>query len=157
GSCADSGVGPSEETYSFPGCAPSSLNCPNDGTLGCALRAVRSRHDSCLLTAECVEVPFVGGCTGWTACPPYSVNDAGLAGFLSEARAEVMKYCACPQCSWSLSCPGVDAGQPRCVSGHCTFVTEPVLYQCADPFSGQCFQTCPADEACFTQMACRQG
>jgi hypothetical protein len=152
GGCADGGV-LSEETYAAPGCSQESLVCPNDGTLRCALRKIQAQHDACQLTADCVPAPPPArNCTGWGTCPPFAVHSAQLGAFLAEEQAEVDRYCACPTCAWSTMCPGVDAGVARCVSGHCTWVSGPVAYACADRRTGACFSTCAADEACYTQV-----
>lgn len=156
GACSDSGSGAAQDLYSFPGCAPQTLACPNDGVLGCALRTIQSRHDGCRLTSECAVAPLDGGCTGWGSCPPFAVNATRQALFLSEAQVEVSEYCGCPQCSWSVECPGL-AGTPRCVYGQCTWVSGQVSYACADRRLGQCYPACPEDEACFTQVACAGG
>jgi len=149
----DAGIPPSQEGYTFLGCSPLAYYCPNDGTLGCALRAIQTRYDACSLSSDCVEATLDGGCTGWGACPPYSVNRANLSAFLADARGEVSRYCACPNCLWSTNCPGVDGGAPRCVTGHCTWVSG-FSFACADRRAGTCFQACAADEVCYTQVAC---
>jgi hypothetical protein len=153
GSCADAGA-PSEEAYTSPGCTPESQFCPNDGTLRCALRGIQAQNDTCQFTADCVPVPEVDrNCTGWGLCPPFVVSADRVDEFLAAAQVEVDRYCACPKCSWSTTCPA-DAGSAHCVFGHCTWVPGPVSFRCADRRTGACFGGCAADEACFTQVTC---
>jgi len=152
--CVDAGQ-PSEEQYFVPGCAPQAFVCPNDGTLLCALQRFQREQQDCRLTAECVVAPLSGQCTGWGSCPPFAVNDAGLADFLDAGRAEVARYCACPRCAWSGMCSDQDKGSVHCVNRKCTWVGGQVAYACADRRSGQCFPTtCAEDEACYTQVSC---
>jgi len=156
GTCVDdAGQGPSGERYTAPGCAPQTSVCPNDGTLLCALQTLQEARRDCRLTAECVVAPLSGQCTGWGSCPPFAVNDAGLAGFLDAGRAEVARYCACPDCAWSGTCPDQDKGSVRCVFGKCTWLGGQVSFACADRRTGQCsLSACAEDEVCYTQVAC---
>jgi hypothetical protein len=156
GTCVDAGQAPSEEQYTAPGCAPQSFVCPNDGTLLCALQHLQEERRACRLTAECVVAPLSGLCTGWGSCPPFALNDAGLADFLDAGRAEVARFCACPDCAWSSMCQ--DTGSAHCVNGKCTWVGGQVSYACADRRTQQCFlSTCAEDEACYTQVVCIPG
>jgi len=158
GACADSGVGPTQELYTFPMCPPQTLGCPNDLTVGCALRTINGFHNQCNLSSDCVRAPLDDRCTGWAGtCTPYVVNAIALQAFLNEANQELARYCGCPACTWSNSCPGVDAGVPRCVAGRCIWETGQVAYLCANRSTGECFQVCAADEACFTQVSCPLG
>src|SRR5438477_411333 len=86
--------------------------------------------------------------------PGLRLPGAGGDEFLAAARAELARYCACPGCAWSGTCPGTDPGSARCVYGHCTWVSRQVSYACADRRTGACFPACAADEACYTQVAC---
>lgn len=157
GTCRDGGS--SQVGYRFEGCAPASAACPNDGTLGCALGIIQDRFDGCRFSTDCVEAELDGRCSRYGACPPFTVNADQRAAFLSQAQAEVDRYCGCATCNASGgACPfNRDAGAPRCVYGRCLWLDRDVSLVCANPSSGACYGACAEDEACFTQMACPGG
>jgi len=106
--------------YEFSGCENVDNGCPRLGTVGCALKAIRARHDACESASDCVEAPVDGDCTGWLECEPPLVNARALSTYQTEAGAEVSRYCENAVCSVAGLCAKPEGSRAlACVQGRC--------------------------------------
>ncbi len=119
----DSSAGPSsQETYEYANCPNYTGDCPREGTLACALKAIIAKYNSCSMHEDCVAAVFKAKCSGAGACPPFYVNRQLKAGFEAEAQREIDRYCETARCRAGGPCGVIGTMEAYCADSRCTLI-----------------------------------
>lgn len=120
------GLPDSQRAYQYEGCDAGTLYCPQDRAFTCAIEAIRTRHASCEVDADCALLRVTGSCYPVGDCLPLAVRVGTESEVREEVKEEIDTYCASPRCLSAGQCGIVPHElEAVCRDGSCRTKVEP--------------------------------